>query len=98
MQLTESMFGLGLTRAFPVQQPVPGYPLEIDARKAQVEFAAATNTSVTVVVIYGIRCHRLSLDPVTWTAPASRVPIDLLRKRTKPLKHFHTGHKPFHYW
>lgn len=40
--LTKSVFGLGLTRAFPVQQPVPGHPLQIRARKAQVEFAAAT--------------------------------------------------------
>lgn len=30
------------------------------------------NTSVTVIVIYGRQCHRLSRDPVTWTAPPSR--------------------------
>lgn len=35
------------------------------------------NTSVTVVVIYGIGCHRVSRDPVTWTAPISRTNVDL---------------------
>lgn len=33
------MFGLRFSGTFPMQQSVPGYPLEVLSRKAQVEFA-----------------------------------------------------------
>lgn len=56
--LTKPVFGLRFAGGFPMQEPVPGDPLQFGSRKAQIEFAAATNTSVTVIVIYGGRCHR----------------------------------------
>lgn len=56
--LTEPVFGLRFAGGFPMQEPVPGDPLQLGSRKAQIEFAAVTNTSVTVIVIYGGRCHR----------------------------------------
>lgn len=40
--LTEPVFGLRFSGGFPVQEPVPGDPLQLGSRKAQIEFAAAT--------------------------------------------------------
>lgn len=41
------------------------------------------NTSVTIIVIYGNQCHRLSRDPVTRAALRSRATADLSHERTK---------------